>query len=218
MHMSLIAECQLHAPDLPFSNVVASIPDLTLELESMEQPRSGPLVLFIRATAPAFDGLDGALEGSPFLREYFLISEIGSMRLYQFVLTISRPSFVDEIVTRKRFPERVTMRAGGVYVKQQFADRDEFASWRELHRNAGVSVHLDRLYESTSTDADLIGVSDKQREALLTAYECGYFAVPQQASLDDVAAELDISLSALAERLHRAQAHLIEHFFHADLY
>lgn len=216
--MSLIAECQLRAPDLPFGTVVAAVPDLTLELESMEQPQSGPLVLFIRATAPAFDGLDAALEDSPFVREYFLISEVGSMRLYQLILTISRPPFVDEILTRKRFPESVTMRADGLYVKQQFANRDEFATWRELHRNAGISVHLDRLYESTSTDADLIGVSDKQREALLTAYECGYFAVPQQASLADVAAELDISLSALAERLHRAQAHLIEHFFYADLY
>jgi hypothetical protein len=195
--MSLIAECQLRAPDLPFVDVVAAIPNLTVELENMEQPHIGPLVLFIRATAPSFDGLDAALDDSPFIEDSFLISEI---------------------VVRKRFPESVIIRAAGVYVKQQFANRDEFATWRESHCAAGIPVHLDRLYESTTTDTDLIGVSDKQREALLTAYEAGYFAVPQQASLDEVAAELDISLSTLAERLHRAQNHLIEHFFYADLY
>ncbi|MFC6766369.1 helix-turn-helix domain-containing protein [Natrinema soli] len=195
-----------------------SIPDLTLELESMEQPHTGPLVLFIRATGPSFDGLDATFEDASFVENHVLISEVGTMRLYQLILTIRRPPFLEEIVLQKRFPESVTIRADGVYVKQQFADRDEFATWRELHRDAGISVHLDRLYESTSTDTDLIGVSDKQREALLTAYELGYFAVPQHASLEDVAAELDISLSALAERLHRAQAHLIEHFFHANRY
>jgi DNA-directed RNA polymerase specialized sigma24 family protein len=216
--MSLIAECQLRAPDLPFVDVVTAIPDLTVELESMEQPHTGPLVLFIRATAPSFDGLDAALDDSPFVEDSFLISEVGSIRLYQLILTIRRPPFLDEIVVRKRFPESVTIRDDGLYIKQQFANRDEFATWRESHHDAGISVHLDRLYESTTTDTDLIGLTDKQREALLTAYEAGYFAVPQQASLDEVAADLDISLSALAERLHRAQAHLIEHFFYADLY
>ncbi|MFC4987365.1 helix-turn-helix domain-containing protein [Saliphagus infecundisoli] len=216
--MSLIVECQLRAPDLPFGNVVDAVPDLTLELESMEQSHSGPLVLFIRATAPSFDGLRSGLEDSPFVEDYFLISEVESMRLYQLILTIRRPPLFDELLVRKRFPESVTIRADGLYVKQQFANHDEFATWRYFHRDMGISVQIDRLYESTSTDAELIGVSDKQREALLTAYEVGYFAVPQQASLDDIEAELDISRSALAERLHRAQAHLIEHFFYADLY
>jgi predicted DNA binding protein len=121
-------------------------------------------------------------------------------------------------MSSKMVSEEVTVLPDGWQVKQLFAGRDEFDKIRDFARNMDISFHLDRLYESTSTDADLIGLTDKQREALLAAYEEGYFAVPRQASMAAVAAELDISPSALTERLHRAQAHLIEHFVYADGY
>jgi len=41
----------------------------------------------------------------------------------------------------------------------------------------------------------------------------GQFDIPRQASLEDVAAELDISASSLSERLRRAQTHLVETHF-----
>lgn len=118
-----------------------------------------------------------------------------------------------EIVT-----EAVTTLSDGWRITQQFADRDELAKVREFARNMDISFHLNQLYESASPDRDLIGLTDKQRVALLAAYEAGYFAVPRKASMATVAAALDISSSALTERLHRAQAHLIEYFVHSDVY
>lgn len=104
-----------------------------------------------------------------------------------------------EIVT-----EAVTILPDGWRIKQQFADRDELIKLREAARNMDISFQLNRLYESASTDSDLIGLTDKQRVALLAAYEEGYFAVPRQASMATVAAALTISSSALTERLRRA--------------
>lgn len=112
----------------------------------------------------------------------------------------------------------MTVLSDGWRVKRQFTNRDEFATFRDAIRDKGVSFELDRLYTSNSTDIELIGLTDKQREALCLAYEEGYFSVPRVASMADVAAEIGISVRALAERLHRAQARLIEHFFHSALY
>jgi predicted DNA binding protein len=216
--MSLTAEFRLQSPRLPLIDVAAAVPELTFHLESAEQPRSGPTVFFIRVTGSSFDGVDTALTESSSVEEYFLISEVGSIRMYQLVLDGPRPASLDKRMFHKTFPESVTIRPDGWRIKQQFANRDELTTYREFWRTMDFSFRLDRLYDSHSTDAELIGLSDKQREALLTAYEEGYFAVPQQTSLDDIAAALDISRSALAERLHRAEAHLIEHFFYTDLY
>lgn len=216
--MSLTAEFQLRSPRLPLIDVAAAVPGLTFQLESAEQPQSGPLVFFIRVTGSSFDGVDTALTESSFVSEYFLISEIDSIRMYQLVLTSARPTFLDDRMFHKAFPENVTIMPDGWRIKQQFVDRDELAAYQEFWRTKDFSFHLDRLYDSNRTDAELIGLSDKQREALLTAYEEGYFAVPQQSSLDDVAAVLDISRSAFAERLNRAEAHLIEHFYYTDRY
>jgi hypothetical protein len=54
------------------------------------------------------------------------------------------------------------------------------------------------------------GLTDNQQEARRTAYELGYFDIPRQASLEAVAAELDISASSVSERLRRAQTRLVE--------
>lgn len=216
--MSLTAEFQLRSPRLPLIDVAAALPDLTFRLKSENQPQSGPAVFFIQVTGPSFDGVDTALTESGYVSEHFLISEIGSIRMYQLVLAGPRPEFYDKRMFQKTFPESVTIMPDGWRIKRQFVDRDEFIAAQEFWRTMGFSIHLDRLYESHTTDTELIGLTDKQREALLTAYQEGYFAVPQQTSLEDIAATLDISHPALTERLHRAQTHLIEHFYYTDLY
>ena len=47
-----------------------------------------------------------------------------------------------------------------------------------------------------------------QRSALVTALEMGYFDVPRQVELADVAAELDLSPNAVSERIRRGEANL----------
>lgn len=54
--------------------------------------------------------------------------------------------------------------------------------------------------------------------ALLTVHDMSHLTVTRQASMADVAVELDISVSALGERFQRAYAHLIEHFIHSNSY
>lgn len=48
-------------------------------------------------------------------------------------------------------------------------------------------------------------LTSEQLTIIETAYRCGYFEVPQQATAEDVAEELDISQSTLSEQLRNAQ-------------
>lgn len=57
------------------------------------------------------------------------------------------------------------------------------------------------------------GLTDSQREALLTAFEMGYFDIPRDVTANDVADELDISHQALSERFRRAHRRIIEDEF-----
>lgn len=56
-------------------------------------------------------------------------------------------------------------------------------------------------------------LTSKQQGALISAFEMGYYDVPQNVSLKDVATDLGISHQALSERLHRAYHHIIESEF-----
>lgn len=48
-------------------------------------------------------------------------------------------------------------------------------------------------------------LTSEQLSIIETAYQCGYFEVPQQATAEDVAEELDICQSTLSEQLRNAQ-------------
>lgn len=80
-----------------------------------------------------------------------------------------------------------------------------------------VGVTIERIYPRGADDADAPvqgwDVTSAQAQALWTAYELDYFAVPKGATATEVADELDISKTAFLERLRRGQANLIAHAF-----
>ena len=52
-------------------------------------------------------------------------------------------------------------------------------------------------------------LTERQREALRAADRVGYYEVPRQGSVADVAAELGLSTSAAGEHLRKAEAALV---------
>lgn len=75
-------------------------------------------------------------------------------------------------------------------------------------------VNTDACEGSVETrEVDLSAVTEKQRQALALAVESGYYETPQTVSLDELAAEFDISRSALSQRLARAEGTLLGQIF-----
>lgn len=73
----------------------------------------------------------------------------------------------------------------------------------------GVSLHLEKLGEYRGPDQPMDELTDRQREVIETAYDMGYYEVPRGVSTSDVAAELDLDPSTVAEHLQRAERNLL---------
>ncbi|MFB6296675.1 MAG: helix-turn-helix domain-containing protein, partial [Halobacteriales archaeon] len=58
--------------------------------------------------------------------------------------------------------------------------------------------------------------TDEQREALVAAYEQGYFAEPRETSLEALAESLELSPTAVAGRLRRGMKATVEMTLAAD--
>ena len=88
-------------------------------------------------------------------------------------------------------------------------DRTNLAPlWDYAERN-DIAIELLRVNEYASLGNTGAGLTDSQREALLVAFETGYFEEPRNATLSEVAAELDISQPAASGLLRRATRRLI---------
>ncbi len=72
--MPLTAEFRLESYQLPLVDIVATVPELILQLVHGEQPESELFVFFIRATGFSFDGLESKLNHSPWIQNYIVLS------------------------------------------------------------------------------------------------------------------------------------------------
>jgi predicted DNA binding protein len=88
-------------------------------------------------------------------------------------------------------------------------DRTDLAQlWDYAERN-GIDIDLLRVNEYASLGNTDAGLTDSQREALLHAVEAGYFEEPRDATLGDIADDLDISTPAASRLLRRGMKRLI---------
>ncbi|WP_440008640.1 helix-turn-helix domain-containing protein [Halomicrococcus sp. SG-WS-1] len=77
------------------------------------------------------------------------------------------------------------------------------------HEDAGMNVFLRRITDYTGPDHPLDSLTDRQRGVLTTAFDMGYFAVPREATTEDVAAAVELDPSTVREHLQRAQHNVL---------
>ena len=87
----------------------------------------------------------------------------------------------------------------------RFLDHDELSAFHNYVLDHGISIRVERTYtltEETGRD-EQFGLTQAQREALVLATERGYFDVPSETTLDELAEERGITRQALSERVRR---------------
>lgn len=73
-----------------------------------------------------------------------------------------------------------------------------------------VAMELTNIHRLLPSSEAGYGLTDAQREAIVLAYEHGYFETPREASLAAIASELGITHQSLSSRLQRGIQHLVE--------
>jgi predicted DNA binding protein len=88
-------------------------------------------------------------------------------------------------------------------------ERTDLAHLWDYAQQNHIDIELLRVNEYDSLGSTDAGLTDSQREALLVAVETGYFEEPRNATLSEVAADLDISQPAASGLLRRGIKRLI---------
>jgi len=88
-------------------------------------------------------------------------------------------------------------------------ERTDLVHLWDYARQNDIDIDLLRVNEYASLGKTDAGLTDSQREALLLAFETGYFEEPRNATLGEVAADLDISQPAASGLLRRGIKRLI---------
>lgn len=77
------------------------------------------------------------------------------------------------------------------------------------YQDAGIEPDLCRLGDYDGDETPLDRLTERQIEAVETAFEMGFYEVPREATTADVAAALDIDPATLSEHLQRAERNVL---------
>ena len=74
---------------------------------------------------------------------------------------------------------------------------------------AGISPDLQKLGSYDGRSHPLDDLTDRQHEVIQTAFDMGYYEVPREVSTEEIAAELELDPSTVAEHLQRAERNVL---------
>lgn len=90
----------------------------------------------------------------------------------------------------------------------RFATHEDLTAFNQAVTDQGIPLLLRQLHNPAES-TDQSPLSSKQRETIEQAYHCGYFNVPRDSTVTDLADSMEISDSALSQRLRRGLSVLV---------
>lgn len=93
----------------------------------------------------------------------------------------------------------------------RFPSRERLAECYQACQGNGVDLTVDRIHVTawSAEGGHETVLTDTQRETLAAALERGYFSVPRSTTLQELAAEFDVSDTAISQRIRRGIARLL---------
>ncbi|ELY94613.1 bacterio-opsin activator HTH domain-containing protein [Natrialba hulunbeirensis JCM 10989] len=87
--------------------------------------------------------------------------------------------------------------------------RESIAEFREYCQENDIPIAITAVHAMLPIQGEGYELTETQREALVLAYERGYFDTPRETSLEAIADELGITQQSLSSRLRRGHRRLI---------
>lgn len=208
--MTILLTVTVQAAETALEETFEELGDVRIEMENtvtMQADQEWPHV-WIRGYSR--EDIETALRADPTVVSFEYIAAREDAFLYGINVTEDRPSMVDlvqeengVILTALGFDRQWELRI-------RFDDNAHLSRFHNRLKESGITYDIKRIYEFDGDNEDTELLTSPQREALKAAVEHGYFAIPRQISLGELANEVGISHQALSERLRRAYEQLAQ--------
>lgn len=215
--MVIATKLYLEHPDLPLTPTIRSAADVDLGVfsEAGTDPEHDVYIFWVEA--PDFDAARRALEEDHTIESFSVIVE-GDDRLTIRVEYTDAAKLVTPVITQVGgLTVEARSYSNGWMTHAELPDHEALFELNEIANDDGIHLDILELYQGGGTnDRSEYGLTEPQREALVSAYLQGYYDVPRRASLEELATTLDVSVTAVSGRLRRGSAQLVDEVLAED--
>lgn len=211
--MAVIAEFRVPVEDFLLSGALPAAPEMHVEVRRVVADGTEEVTPYFWAWGGDFDAFEAALADDETVRdEETLEASDESERVYRarWEYGSHGEGVVYAVSEVGATILHATATDGEWDLRILFPDDDALSSFHDYVAEHDLAFDVARLFHPHDPeDIEEYDVTPEQREVLAAAHEIGYFSVPREATLADVAAELGISENAASARLRRAHDNLV---------
>ncbi len=207
--MATEASFTIPSNQFPLGTVFEQLPDVSVELERIIPARDVVIPYFwVRRTT--VDNVEEAFSEHPGVRRIQFVDSVEDEHL----LRVEWALDYNEVLTTLTETKISLIKAVGTNTRWTFDvrgdTRDDLSNFQSRCRELQIPITLTELHALTPVEtATEAALTDAQQEALVLAYERGYFESPRETTMEEIGDELGISQQAVASRLRRGINHIL---------
>lgn len=207
--MAIVMDISLPIGTFMFGPVFERLPNLRVEIERVVPIRYEmlPFVWVFGEGREEFASVVGDVMPLAHLETLFQDDDAVFYRLFW---TTDAQTFFDAVEMDGLVITQATGTVDGWNLTMQFDSQTSVQEFRDQCERRGIDFRLRRLSNRAEWQANRYNLTTAQRDALLQAYERGYYDEPRRVSTEGLAEDFRVSGRAMSGRLRRGTGRLIE--------
>ncbi|WP_232687082.1 bacterio-opsin activator domain-containing protein [Halobacterium zhouii] len=201
--MSVVGNFTIVAESFALDHALSTAPDVTVEADRLASHSPQEVFPFLWAADGDLEGFQRALEDDPTTTSVSVAEETENELLYRLEWSEEFQDLIQQMVDHHAAILEAKARSGRWHLRLRFADEQMVSTFRSHFREAGREFEVNQLYHPTDPRQRTFGLTAEQHEALVTAVDEGYFAIPRETSTAELSEALDVSANAVSERIRR---------------
>ncbi|WP_435159528.1 helix-turn-helix domain-containing protein [Haladaptatus sp. DFWS20] len=207
--MTTIINLTVPPDEFPLGSIFESFSGVDIELERVI-PTNHALVPYFWVWGVDTDAIADAFEGEPAIRAIELVDTVKDGGLFRSEWNTDVEGVLKGI-TQTRL---VLLSATGSEERWEFEfrtqDHEGMTEFQNYCADNEIPITITRVYTIAEMQVGTqYRLTPPQEEALVTAFDAGYFDKPRESTLGEIARNLGITRQALSERLRRGHRNLI---------
>ncbi|WP_227380431.1 helix-turn-helix domain-containing protein [Haladaptatus halobius] len=210
--MAVIVELSLPSENFPLGTLLTAGTGLHIEFERIV-PVGEDVVPIFWVWNSGLEAFEQRVRDDTNVQQLVAIDQVEDRRLYLLNWDIPDGTFFEGLTTA----EGIIRNAHGYgdedwEFELLFPSHDHLTQFHNVSRNNGIEYTLGKMQSLSDAGATQLAnvVTEKQREALVLAFQRGYFMTPRQVTLSELAAELDITQQSLSDRIRHGIEAIVE--------
>ncbi len=206
--MATVMEFTSPAAEFPLGSVFESLPGATVELERLI-PAETLIIPYFWVRGVDVEDVEASFETHSGVSNIRLVDSVED----EYLMRAEWDSEYFGILSALAKANVVVLSGIGTKNEWRFEVRGEsseaMAEFREYCQKNDIEIAITAVHAMLPIQGEGYELTETQREALVLAYERGYFNSPREASLEEIAQELGITQQSLSSRLRRGHRRLI---------